>query len=151
MPISLDANMMREIIMDHYSHPLNKYVPNDLNVYESIRMDSDSCIDDITIYLKIENDKIVEACFDGVACAISTASTDILCELIKGKTITETRYIIEQYKNMIFEKEFDAECLDELIAFINTHKQAARIKCATIGFNGVDELVCNHHKNEDKK
>ncbi len=151
MPISLDANMMREIIMDHYSHPLNKYVPSDPTGYESIRMDSDSCIDDITIYLKIENDKIIEACFDGVACAISTASTDILCELIKGKTLKETKYIIEQYKNMIFEKEFDAECLDELIAFINTHKQAARIKCATIGFNGVDELVCNHHHHEEKK
>ncbi len=144
MPISLDANMMREIIMDHYSHPLNKHVPSDLTSYESIRMDSDTCIDDITIYLKVENDIISDACFDGVACAISTASTDILCEMIKGKTLKETRYIIEQYENMIFEKDFDENCLDELVAFVNTHKQAARIKCATIGFNGVEELIDKH-------
>lgn len=107
-------------------------------------MDSDTCIDDITIYLKVENDIISDACFDGVACAISTASTDILCEMIKGKTLKETRYIIEQYENMIFEKDFDENCLDELVAFVNTHKQAARIKCATIGFNGVEELIDKH-------
>lgn len=141
MPISLDANMMREIIMDHYSNPINKTKPEDTTNYVSIRMDSDSCIDDITIYLKIENDKIIDACFDGVACAISTSSTDILCEMIKDKTKKEALYIIEQYKNMIFEKDFDENCLDELVAFVNTHKQAARIKCATIGFTGVETLL----------
>ena len=64
MPISLDANMMREIIMDHYSNPLNKHKPADENSYINIRMDSDSCIDDITIYLKIENDLIIETSID---------------------------------------------------------------------------------------
>ena len=141
MPISLDANMMREIIMDHYSNPLNKHKPADKNSYINIRMDSDSCIDDITIYLEIENDLIIDACFDGVACAISTSSTDILCEMIKNKSKKEALYIIEQYKNMIFEKDFDENCLDELVAFVNTHKQAARIKCATIGFTGVETLL----------
>lgn len=147
MPISLDANMMREIIMDHYSNPINKNAPENKEEYDSIRMDSDSCIDDITVYVKIEGNKITDACFDGVACAISTASTDILCEMIKDKTIDEAKYIIEQYKNMIYEKDFDENCLDELVAFVNTHKQAARIKCATIGFTGVDEILSKH---EDK-
>ena len=141
---TLTNDMKREIILEHYSTPDNKQTPDDKTKYKAIRMDSDSCIDDITIYLKVENDVISDACFDGVACAISTASTDILCEMIKGKTLKETRYIIEQYENMIFEKDFDENCLDELVAFVNTHKQAARIKCATIGFNGVEELIDKH-------
>ena len=42
---------------------------------------------------------------------------------------------------MIYEKEFDDSVLDELIVFINTHKQAARIKCATLGSNGIEDII----------
>lgn len=141
MPISINPQMMREIIMDHYNNPLHKNVPQNLESYKKIRMDSDSCIDDITIYIKIEDDKIIDACFEGVACTISTSSTDILCDLIIGKTVKDALYIVEQYKNMIYEKDFDDSVLDELIVFINTHKQAARIKCATLGPSGVEDII----------
>lgn len=141
MPISINPQMMREIIMDHYNNPLHKNVPQNLEGYKKIRMDSDSCIDDITIYIKIEDDKIIDACFEGVACTISTSSTDILCDLIIGKTVKDALYIVEQYKNMIYEKDFDDSVLDELIVFINTHKQAARIKCATLGPSGVEDII----------
>ena len=106
MPISINPQMMREIIMDHYNNPLHKSTPSDKENYLSIRMDSDSCIDDITIYLKIENDIVVKTYFDGIACTISTASTDILCDLILNKSKTDALYILEQYTNMIFEKEY---------------------------------------------
>ena len=141
MPISINPQMMREIIMDHYNNPLHKNIPQNLEGYKKIRMDSDSCIDDITIYIKIEDDKIIDACFEGVACTISTSSTDILCDLIVGKTVKDALYIVEQYKNMIYEKDFDDSVLDELIVFINTHKQAARIKCATLGPSGVEDII----------
>lgn len=148
MPILLDATMMREIIMDHYSNPEHKKTPENVSDFLSIRMDSDSCIDDITIYLKIENDICKEAYFDGVACAISTSSTDILCGLIENKNKKDAMYIIEQYENMIYEKEYDSSVLEEAIVFMNTHKQAARIKCATLGANGLTELIeedgCKH-------
>ena len=100
MPISINPQMMREIIMDHYNNPLHKNVPKNLEGYKKIRMDSDSCIDDITIYIKIEDDKIIDACFEGVACTISTSSTDILCDLIIGKSLKDALYIVEQYKNV---------------------------------------------------
>ena len=141
MPISINPQMMREIIMDHYNNPLHKNVPQNLEGYKKIRMDSDPCIDDITIYIKIEDDKIIDACFEGVACTISTSSTDILCDLIIGKSVKDALYIVEQYKNMIYEKDFDDSVLDELIVFINTHKQAARIKCATLGPSGVEDII----------
>ncbi len=148
MPISLDPQMMREIIMDHYNSPLHKKTPENPNSFLNIRMDSDSCIDDITLYLKVENDVIKETYFDGVACAISTSSTDILCDLCLGKSVKDALYILEQYKNMIYEKDFDDSVLDEALVFINTHKQAARIKCATIGCNGLEELLNGEHHHE---
>ncbi|HKL72896.1 MAG TPA: SUF system NifU family Fe-S cluster assembly protein [Candidatus Onthovivens sp.] len=148
MPI-LTNEMMREIILDHNSNPLNKKVPLDASGYYTIRMDSDSCIDDITLYLKLEKGTLKDLKFDGVACAISTASTDILCDLVINKTIKEAFYIIENYLNMLYEKDYDEEILEEANVFANTHKQASRIKCATIGFVGLQQLL-EEHKNEEK-
>ena len=104
-------------------------------------MHSENCIDDINVYLLIENDVVIDACFDGVACTISTASTDIMCDLLKGKNIADARNIIKQYDNMIHEKPFNDEVLEEAIVFINTSKQAARIRCATIGWNAADKIL----------
>ena len=81
-------------------------------------MDSETCIDNIDIQAKIENGVIEDIRFDGEACAICTSSTSIMTELLIGKTIDEARVIIENYMNMIFEKDYDPEILEEAIAFI---------------------------------
>ena len=140
MPISMTNEMMRQIIMDHYSNPQNKHQPPKEG-YEKVHMHSDNCIDDLDIYLKIENNKVVDACFEGIACTISLSSTDIMCDLLKDKDIEEGKKIIEAFHHMIHEEEFDEELLEEAIVFINTSKQAARIRCATIGWNAADEIL----------
>lgn len=147
MPISLDSNMMRQIIMDHYEHPRNKRTINDQR-YRKIHMDSVSCIDNIYVYLLIENNIITDVAFDGVACAISTASTSIMTELLKGQTEVDALNIIEQYLAMIHERPYDPDLLGEAIVFMNTHKQAARIKCATLGYMGAKSLLEEHHHHE---
>lgn len=138
--LTLTNDMMRSIIMDHYSNPTNKHEPNS-DKFEKIHMHSDNCIDDLNIFLLVENNIVKDACFEGVACTISTASTDIMCDLLKGKSIEEAKNIIKQYDNMIHEQPFDEEVLDEAIVFINTSKQAARIRCATIGWNAADAIL----------
>jgi nitrogen fixation NifU-like protein len=138
--LTLTNDMMRSIIMDHYSNPTNKHEPNS-DKFEKIHMHSDNCIDDLNIFLLVENNIVKDACFEGVACTISTASTDIMCDLLKGKNIEEAKNIIKQYDNMIHEQPFDEEVLEEAIVFINTSKQAARIRCATIGWNAADMIL----------
>ena len=64
-----------------------------------------------------------------------------MCDLIKGKKREEALYMIEQYNHMMHEEPFDDEVLDEAIVFINTSKQAARIRCATIGWNAADKIL----------
>jgi len=137
---TLTSDMMRQIIMDHYSNPYNKHQPN-TDQFIKVHMHSDNCIDDLDIFLLIEGNIVKDACFDGVACTISTSSTDIMCDLLKGKTIDEAKNIIKQYDNMIHELPFDEGVLDEAIVFINTSKQAARIRCATIGWNAADKIL----------
>ena len=140
MPILMTNAMMRQIIMDHYSNPQNKHQPPKEG-YEKMHMHSDNCIDDLDIFLLVENGVITDACFDGVACTISTSSTDIMCDLLKDKDVNEGKNIIEQFQHMIREEKFDEGVLEEAIVFINTSKQAARIRCATIGWNAATEIL----------
>ena len=137
---TLTNEMMRAIIMDHSSNPTNKHIPSKEG-YSKVHMHSDNCIDDLDIYMKVENDKVIDACFEGIACTISLSSTDIMCDLMKGKTVKEALYMIEQYNKMMHEEPFDDEVLDEAIVFINTSKQAARIRCATIGWNAANLIL----------
>lgn len=145
MPISLSPQIMRQIIMDHYENPQYKKTPEDVSKYEQLHMFSDNCIDDIIVYALVKDNKIVECCWSGVACTISTASTDIMCSLVIGKDFDEAKYIIDQYNHMIKEESYDESVLDEAIVFMNTSKQAARIKCATIGWDALEEIIHNHH------
>jgi nitrogen fixation protein NifU and related proteins len=135
-----DPMLLRQIIMDHYQYPRNKHAGNDQHNH-MIHMASESCIDDIKVWATIENKKISDICFDGVACTISTASTSILTELLKGKSIEEANTLIALYFDMIDLKEVDLEPLEEAIAFYQVGKQANRIKCATIGWSAMKQII----------
>jgi nitrogen fixation NifU-like protein len=139
--IELTPEMMREIIMDHYQNPRHKGKPSDPKKYLSLHASSTNCIDDFEVYLDFEDGKVKDALWDGVACTISTASTDILCDRILGDDAKQGHYLIEQYLAMIEEKPYDASVLDEAIVFMNTGKQAARIHCATMGWTAMKELL----------
>ena len=135
-----DPMILRELILDHYEYPHNHKLTEDSS-YGLVHMASESCIDDIKVQAKIEDGVIQDVCFDGVACTISTASTSIMTELVKGKTIEQARVIIDNYFAMIDGREYDAELLDEAVCMKNVGRQANRIKCATIGWNGLIKLI----------
>ena len=135
-----DPMVLRSIIMDHYEYPRNHELSDD-STYVQKHMASESCIDDITVQAKLTEGKIEDICFDGIACTISTASTSIMSELLNGKSKEEARYIINQYFAMIDGREYDADLLQEAVAFQTVGKQANRIKCATIGWNAIQAIL----------
>ncbi len=132
--------ILRQIIMDHYEYPHNHKLSDD-PAYGSVHMASESCIDDITVQALIQEGKVADVRFDGVACTISTASTSIMTELLIGKTLDEAKVIIDNYNKMINMEEFDHGMLEEAVAFHNVGKQANRIKCATIGWKAIFQLI----------
>ena len=136
-----DPMILRQIIMDHYEYPRNHELLSDAPDYQQKHMASESCIDDIYVQSKINDGVVEDVRFDGVACTISTASTSIMSELISGKTIEEAKAIIAQYFAMIDGKPYDEELLQEAVAFYNVGKQANRIKCATIGWKAMEEMI----------
>lgn len=142
-----DPMVLRQVIMDHYEYPRNHTLSKD-QAYHEKHMASDSCIDDIYVQCKIKDGVIEDIRFDGVACTISTASTSIMSELLVGKTIEEARSIIQNYFSMIDQQAYNEDVLQEAIAFQNVGKQANRIKCATIGWKAMQQLM---EESEDKK
>lgn len=135
-----DPMILRQIIMDHYEYPRNHELTKEEG-YAQKHMASESCIDDIYVQSKIKDGVVEDIRFDGVACTISTASTSIMSELLRGKSLEEAKDIIQNYFDMIDAKEYDADKLEEAIAFSNVGKQANRIKCATIGWKAIAELI----------
>ncbi|MBP3852829.1 MAG: SUF system NifU family Fe-S cluster assembly protein [Erysipelotrichaceae bacterium] len=136
----IDPQFMRQIIMDHYEYPRNHELTKDKK-YKFVHMDSDSCIDDITVEADIEDGVIKDVRFDGIACTISTASTSIMTELVKGKSIAEAKEIMDNYFAMVDQRGYDENLLEEAIAFKNVGRQANRIGCATIGWKALRQMI----------
>lgn len=143
-----DPMIVRQLIMDHYEYPRNHELLDSGDYYEE-HMDSESCIDDIKVQMIVKDNKIEDVRFDGIACTISTASTSIMSELLKGKTLDEAQIIVNEYNRMVMEKEFDAELLESAIIFENVSKQANRIKCATIGWDAA-QLIIDESRDKDE-
>lgn len=136
----MDEHLKKDIIIEHYQNPLNKGLDN-TEGYKKINMNSKTCIDDLDFACKIENGVIKDIKFDGEACAISTSSASIMTELVKGKTIDEVKKIIENYENMIDEKPYDKDLLEEANCYDEIYKQPNRKKCALLPYEGLKKIL----------
>ncbi|KGF06562.1 nitrogen fixation protein NifU [Tissierellia bacterium S7-1-4] len=103
-----------------------------------------SCGDELTIYAKINDGKIVDASFTGEGCAISKASTSLMIDIIKGKTVDEAKEIITIFLNMIRGEELTKDELKKLKdarVFEGIKKLPARVKCATLSWHTMENLL----------
>ena len=141
----MDQNLKRSIILEHYQNPKNRGLFED-DSYIKVNMNNESCIDEVNLMIKVNNDKIEDIRFDGEACAICTSSASIMSELVKGKKVKEALEIIQNYYNMIDEKDYSEEILEEAIVYEDIYKQPNRKKCALLPWMGIDKLI-----KEDKK
>ena len=136
----MDSLTKREIILDNYNNPFNKVDSEPLD-YIKTNTRSESCIDNIDLYVDIKDDVIKDIKFNGEACAISTASTSIMIKNLIGKTINEALVYIENFDNMLEEKEYDDELIGEACVFDETYKQVNRRNCVTIPYKGIKKAL----------
>ena len=133
----MDREMKRSIILDNYQNPYHRERHDDDNNYIKLNSRNISCIDNIDLYIRLDKDVIKEIYFEGEACVISISSTSIMSRLLEGKTIDEAIEIISNYKDMIEEKEYREELLEEAIVYDDVAKQPSRKKCATLSWQGL--------------
>ena len=136
----MDEHLKRSIMIEHYQNPLNKGLIDD-DTYKRINMNSKTCIDNLDFACKIKNGIIEDVRFDGEACAISTSSASIMTELLKGKTIEEAFDIIKNYENMIDEKPYDSNLLEDANCYDEIYKQPNRKKCALLPYEGLKKIL----------
>lgn len=136
----MDSNLKRSIILEHYQNPVNKGLIDD-DTYKFINMNNESCIDEVNLMVKIEDDKIKDIRFDGEACAICTSATSIMIDTLKDKTIEEAKNICHNYENMIDEKEYEENILEQAIVYNDIYKQPNRKKCALLGWWGIKKIL----------
>ena len=139
----MDRVLRREIIVDNYQNPVNRKVVED-DQFTKVTRTSDSCIDNITLFVKFNGDIIEDIYFDGEACAITTSATSIMIKKLIGKTIREAEELMNNYYNMIDEGEYNEEALGELNAYEEIYMQPNRKKCAIFPFETLKKAILKH-------
>ncbi len=136
--MSYSKEMYREIILDHVANPRNK--GKDEN-YNSITLKNPSCGDIITVYTLIEENKIIDLKYEVEGCSITVSSASIMSELLKEKTVQEAKIIIDNFFNMLTNKEFEENLLEEAISYSGIKDVPTRIKCATLPYKAFLESI----------
>ena len=136
----MNSELKREIIFDNYKEPTNRGLIDDSR-YLKTNTHSDSCIDNLDFMMKIEDNIIKDIRFDGEACAISTSCASIMIKSFIGKSVDEVKAILENYINMINEKEYNKDILGELNVYDEISKQPNRKNCALLPMNAVEKML----------
>ena len=135
-------NIYNELIMEHSMNSYNKKKLENADYCEVGH--NPNCGDEITLELKLDGDIIEDMAFSGHGCAISQASTSIMIDVLKGKTIKEAKEIIKTFIDMIkreTKSEEELEKLEEAIAFRNVANMPARVKCALLAWHTIEDIL----------
>lgn len=141
-----------QILMQHarssdYKHPMEDATWTE-------RGHNPSCGDDITLSVKLDGDRIEKAAFEGHGCAISMASTSLLCESIEGLTLEEAQNKVDCFLQMIMGEEKDPEVLEETlgdaVALQDISHMPQRVKCAVLAWRTLEDLIREKKENAGK-
>ena len=136
------TDVYNDLIMEHSMNSYNKKKLEGAD-YSEIGHNP-NCGDEITLELKLDGNKIEDMAFTGHGCAISQASTSIMIDTLRGKTIEEAKEIIKTFIEMIKRETTDEEQLKKLedaIAFKNVSNMPARVKCALLAWHTLEDML----------
>ena len=132
--------LYQDIILEHGKSPRN-FGKCEMYTHQA-KGHNPLCGDQVQVYLKLNNKKKVEdLSFEGSGCAISIASTSIMTELVKGKSIETAKKIVTDFLNMIKNtSEIKSNDLDEdqkitIMSLSGVKQYPMRVKCATLAWH----------------
>ena len=141
-------DLYQDIVMDHSRRPRN---------YGSMEQPTSStdghnplCGDEITVFLKLEDNKVIEVSFEADGCAISKSSASMMTEGIKGKSVPEVMHVFEAFRSLLTQDKLDdeqIELLGDLEILKGVSNYPTRIKCATLSWH---TLKAGLEGNEEK-
>ena len=131
-----------DIIMENSIKTHNKY--NLIDKDKEEHGHNPSCGDDITLQVKFDREIISKISYVGHGCAISEASTNIMIDLLKGKTKKEANILIDIFLKMVNGDKIEDDELDKIgdaRALKNISKIPARVKCATLAWETMKRVL----------
>ena len=135
-------DLYQEIILDHNKRPRNyREVEDSTHHAEG---NNPICGDEISVYLRVDDDKVADIGFQGEGCAISKASASLMTLDVKGKSVKAAMERFEQVKGMLTGTEENPDILDEMgnIACLSgVRRFPARIKCATLAWHALRAAI----------
>ena len=138
--------LYQDIILEHGKSPRNfgkceKYT-------HQAKGHNPLCGDQVQVYLKLNNEKKVEdLTFEGKGCAISIASTSIMTESVKGKSVEKAKKIVIDFLNMIKNtSEINSNDLNEdqktkIMSLSGVKQFPMRVKCATLAWHTLTSAI----------
>ena len=138
------SDVYNELIMEHSMNSYNKKELENATYCELGH--NPNCGDEIQLKVKLNGNIIEDMAFTGHGCAISQASTSIMIDTLKGKTIEEAKEIIKTFINMIKREttdEKELKKLEDAIAFKNISNMPARVKCALLAWHTIEKMIEN--------
>jgi nitrogen fixation NifU-like protein len=127
--------LYQEVILEHSREPRNyRELGHGSRKAEGY---NPLCGDRFTVYLKLEGDSICDACFQGLGCAISTASASMMTQAIRGKSRAEAQKLFESFHRLVTEGSANGGAgeLGKLTVFSGVSEFPARVKCATLAWH----------------
>ena len=137
--------LYQDIILDHGRHPRN-FRPIEHPTHTA-QGHNPLCGDRVTVYLRLDGDRVADVSFEGRGCAISTASSSLMTEVLKGKTLAEAQALFAQFHAKVTGGEVHAvpgaleEDAERLEPLIGVKAYPARVKCATLAWHAFEAAV----------
>jgi len=124
-------DLYRDVILDHNKRPRN------FGKLESADSRADGhnplCGDRLTVFLKMDGDRVEDIRFEGKGCAISTASASMMTEAIKGKGKADIHSLYDKIHTLLTQQDAVADSsLGKLAALSGVREYPARVKCASL-------------------
>jgi nitrogen fixation protein NifU and related proteins len=137
---NLDA-LYQELILEHNRRPRNYRVMEGADRVVEGR--NPLCGDALTLWLKLDGDRVADASFQGSGCAISRASASLMTEAVKGKSRSEAEALFERFHDLVtgkldIEANPDAKkALGTLRALGGVSRFPIRVKCASMAWHAL--------------
>jgi nitrogen fixation NifU-like protein len=130
-------SLYQDIILDHNRSPRNfgslKHATHEAQGFNPL------CGDKVHVYVEVEGNRIREIAFEGSGCAISTASSSLMTESLKGKTLDEALSFFESLRHFLTQPPDTPPPagldLGKLAALGGVRQYPTRVKCATLGWH----------------
>ena len=127
--------LYQETILEHNRRPRNFRELDGATGHAEGR--NPLCGDQVTVWVRVDGDRLAEATFHGQGCAISKASASLMTSAVAGKTLAEANEVFERFHAMVTGKEPGDASLGSLRALGGVSKYPIRVKCATLAWHAM--------------